>query len=119
MPVIMGSTTPATSAHAMAPSTALPPARMMSAPASVDSGCAAQIIPLDTREILPQESGVLPAREAAHPAEARRRQRAASPAASRSSEAGSGTPVVVSLTTKSIWYVEFQSSPTVLPWATL
>src|SRR5262245_7494288 len=41
----MGSTTPATSAHAMAPSTALPPARMMSMPASVDSGCAAQIIP--------------------------------------------------------------------------
>src|SRR5882724_3699624 len=45
MPVIIGSTTPAVSAQAMAPSTALPPARMTSAPASVDSGCAAQIMP--------------------------------------------------------------------------
>src|SRR4029453_1625115 len=53
MPVIIGSTTPAVSAQAMAPSTALPPARMTSAPASVDSGCAAQIIP-------PRMGGILP-----------------------------------------------------------
>src|SRR5262245_34165289 len=52
MPVIMGSTTPAVSAQAIAPSTALPPARSMRAPASVDSGCAAQIIPFRMGRIL-------------------------------------------------------------------
>src|SRR5262245_7407332 len=44
MPHIIGSTTPCTSAHAIAASTALPPASRMSAPASVASGCAATII---------------------------------------------------------------------------
>ena len=44
MPHIMGSTTPWAKAHAMAASTAFPPALRISAPASVDSGCAATII---------------------------------------------------------------------------
>ncbi len=44
IPHIIGSTTPWTNAHAMAASTALPPAFKISAPASVDSGCAATII---------------------------------------------------------------------------
>src|SRR5260370_7755138 len=43
-PHISGSTTPCTSAQAIAASTALPPALKMSAPASVASGCAATII---------------------------------------------------------------------------
>ncbi len=43
-PHIIGSTTPCTSAQAIAASTALPPALRMSAPASVASGCAATII---------------------------------------------------------------------------
>src|SRR5215831_6562040 len=44
MPHMNGSTTPWTSAHAMAASTALPPALRMSAPASAASGCGATII---------------------------------------------------------------------------
>src|SRR5512144_863152 len=44
MPHISGSTTPCTNAHAIAASTALPPALRISAPASVDSGWAATII---------------------------------------------------------------------------
>jgi hypothetical protein len=44
MPHINGSTTPWTSAQAIAASTALPPDFKISAPASVASGCAATII---------------------------------------------------------------------------
>src|SRR5262245_2710597 len=44
MPHIIGSTTPCTSAQAMPASTALPPSRRASAPASVASGCGATII---------------------------------------------------------------------------
>ena len=44
MPHICGSTTPCTSAQAMPASTALPPSRNTSAPASVGSGCGATII---------------------------------------------------------------------------
>src|SRR5262245_17698324 len=45
MPVICGSTTPCTSPQATAASTALPPARSASTPASTASGCGATTIP--------------------------------------------------------------------------
>ena len=45
MPAIIGSTTPWTSAQAMAASTALPPPWSISAPASTASGWGATIMP--------------------------------------------------------------------------
>src|SRR6478752_403031 len=57
MPHICGSTTPCTSAQAMPASTALPPSRSTSAPASVGSGCGATIIAcLLYRTLLPPTS---------------------------------------------------------------
>src|SRR5262245_20757174 len=56
MPHIIGSTTPCTSAQAIAASTALPPAFRISAPASFASGCAATIIERFAYRIRPPRS---------------------------------------------------------------